>query len=171
MGERQGEDNEPPKEEDRRRRPRGPKYPPVEPPPPTALSKLTPYEQKRLATLVKKYGAGVVAEAAKTVGPSHGPGRPKRGQLPRFEGIALAQFFDELIGEHRTAGRRFPERDALHELFEFTHPSRRDDPAAFKRFVSTTKRKIPQSRRDLKAAIERAGAIADYRTPRKTRAK
>jgi hypothetical protein len=128
--------------------PRRRKYSPVEPPPPpppTALDRLTDRDQKLLATLVKNYGAKVIAQAARIVTPPPSRGRPRRGEDPHFERIHLADFFDALVEEHREAGSRHPVQAAMRELFEIARPSRTGDPAAFKRFTRTTKRKLPKA--------------------------
>ncbi len=148
-------------------KPRGPKYAPEEPTPP---DRMDPRHVKTLATLVKKYGAAVVAEAAGMVASSsRARGRPRKGNLPRLEGIALANLFDDLVEQYRAAGSRHPKKAAMHELFEIAHPSRRNDVAALSRFTRTTKRKLPQGRRDLKAALERAAAIEQYKQGNSTK--
>lgn len=143
-------------EEDRYRGPRGPKYPPIKPPKLTAIDRIAPRHRETLAMLVKKYGAIVIAKAAKTVAPTRHRGRPPRGNRPRFERMHLADFFDELVEEHREAGSRYPKQAAMRDLFDVAYPSRRYDPDAFRRFAATTKRKLPQGRRDLARAKETA---------------
>ena len=142
---------------------------PTPPIPPTVLDRMTPRHVKALATLVRKYGVPAVVEAAGMVAPSS----RKRGR-PRFkmggayyEWMALAQLFDELVEEHRAGGSRYPKKAAMRKLFAIAYPSRSGDPDAFRRFEFTTKRKLPQGRRDLKAALERAAAIEHYRQSRK----
>ena len=67
MGKPTVEDNGPPEEEDRRRRPRGPKYP-IESSPLIALDRLTLRDRKLLATMIGRYGADAIADAAKIIG-------------------------------------------------------------------------------------------------------
>ena len=163
-----------PTEEDKGGTRRRPKYPPVESPPPDALDRLTDRDQKLLAALVKKYGKVITEAAAKIVAPARRRGRPRRGEDPRFERMHLADFFDELVEEHREAGSRHPKLAAMRELFQIARPSRTGDRAAFRRFAATVERKLPAGRRDLKVAKEMATAIEHYRgsrNPRKRRAK
>ena len=84
---------------------------------------MDPRHVKTLATLVKKYGAAVVAEAARTVASSsRARGRPRKGNVPRLEGIALAYLFDDLVEQYRAAGSRHPKKAAMHERSEDRPP-------------------------------------------------
>src|SRR4051794_29351479 len=82
-------------EKDNRPPPRRAKYADRAHEPPIATDLLSDRDAKSLATLVRKYGRAVVEDSVKNVGSPRGRGRPPRGQLPYFERIHLAQWFDE----------------------------------------------------------------------------
>lgn len=151
---------EPDEEQDRGgTRRRGPKHRIAEPapePPPTAVERLTARERLGLAGMVKRHGPDVVAEAARTIGPSRDRGRPPSGDEPILELISFADYFFERMEEHREAGSRHPRLATMKDVFRLEGRLGASDPDAFRRFVETTRRKLAVGRRLLKHAKDTA---------------
>lgn len=131
---------------------RGPKYGP--PRRLTALDQLSSSDVKQVARLVKEYGADVIAEAAKLVSLPGKVGRPRNSERESFlERAYLAEWFDEVVKQHKKDGRRFPVKATLEDLFELQYLP---EEKSFDKFEKTTKRKLPEARRALKQIKEEA---------------
>jgi hypothetical protein len=138
---------------------RRPKYPDAEVK--QVKQELSEEDQKILARLVRKYGSDLVGKAVMTVA-TRGPGRPRRGALPYYERMHLADWIEETAEEYKRDGSRKQYTDAYYELFVMTHkPEEVREPGRFTKFRQTTKKKHHQGRRELilvKAAAERRDA-------------
>jgi hypothetical protein len=109
-------------EEDNRPLPRRAKYADFVPEPepqPTIPLGVSDRDANALASMVRKYGREVVAEALKVVALPRG-GRPSSGDEPRLERMFLALL---LKGWAEESDARFRPRAALKELFEWTFPA------------------------------------------------
>jgi hypothetical protein len=78
---------------------------------------LSAKDQKLVARLIRKYGREAVLAAVKAI-PESRRGRPSRGNLPIYEAVHLAQWFEEEVEEHRERGSKHPIRDAEIALYE-----------------------------------------------------
>jgi hypothetical protein len=76
-------------------------------------------EGRLLARLIGKYGREAVLAAVNASSPPRPRGRPTRGNLPIYENMYLADWFEEAAEEYRQRGSKHPIRDAeiaLHEM-------------------------------------------------------
>ena len=111
---------------------------------------LTATETKFLARLNTKYGSYAVHAAVDNIGRAAPRGRPSKGLRPYYEGIHLANWFEEAVEEHRANGSRTPIRDAENELYELMNGDRKaGDNAIFEAWRRNIKNKRLKARRDL----------------------
>jgi hypothetical protein len=137
--------------------------------PDTQPRRLNAVNTKRLARLVRKYGRPTIIGAAKEVR-VRGPGRPSRGDLPYFEGLWLAQTYEELVEEYRLKGSPKPKTAAPIELYEFEYGDEPDEPGKLdlQKYLKTQKRKlIPRLRewQAVKATLRRMEQSQKKRRP------
>jgi hypothetical protein len=124
---------------------------------------LTEADRKTVARLVRKYGAAAMRREIDHPAALRARGRPPRGDLPYLEGMHLAEWIEEAVEEYRKKGEPKPVKKAIFDLFELTKSAEeRRQPKTFERFESTLKRKLIESRADLKAFREASRKRDDY---------
>jgi hypothetical protein len=111
--------------------PRAPKYPRELTPKVSPFDSLLKNDQKTVVRLVKRYGREAVLGAVTSSPEARPRGRPSRGNLPIFEAVHLAEWFEEEEKLYRERGSAHPVLDAeisLHEMQEGRapdHPSKK----------------------------------------------
>ena len=123
------------------------------PPPKVAALLQAPEDTKRLRTLVRKYGAAVVAHAAGIIDLPRG--RPASSLL-HFERMGLAQLIDDFAEERREDGSTTPIKDAYYWLYdsEFSkeEQAKLKQPADhFEAWKKPIKKMLAQGRKELQS--------------------
>jgi hypothetical protein len=114
-------------------------------------------DAKKLATLVRKYGRNVVAEAAGTIH-SRGPGRraDRRSPLNKYH---VAWLIDTWAKQARQAGSGTPIKDAVHLFYEvFVSEEEQRQAGHFQRWQKSIKKKRLQGRPSVQVKRQTADA-------------
>lgn len=139
---------------------RRPKYADVSPRQEPLISER---HRRLLARLVGMYGPDVIAsEANKIEAPR--VGRRPRGNLPIFEDMALARWFEDVVGEYQEAGSRKPVFEAELDLYHISFDEVEQRKSGhFERWRKTTKKKRLRGRRmllDWRAHLEEVAYVS-----------
>jgi hypothetical protein len=119
-------------------------------------------DNKKLASLIRKYGRKRVADALTMIVP-RSRGRPPRGLLPYFERMHLADWIDTVAEECRQSDSKTPIKDAVHQLYDLIFDAEQQRiPGHFARWQKAIKTKRLLGRRELQAVKAAAEKRAAY---------
>jgi hypothetical protein len=112
---------------------------------------LSDRDQRSLARMVRDYGVEEIIAAAKAAPPPQRRGRPLN---PRscYERLHEADWIEEVMEENRQRGSRAPLLEALLLLYEYK--GREEAKRDIQKFLSTSKRRFKQGRRELRELRE-----------------
>jgi hypothetical protein len=120
------------------------------------LEAISNKDRKQIARLVGKHGREIVLAAVTASPEPRSRGRPSRGNLPIYEAVHLAQWFEEEVEEHRGRGSAHPIRDAEIALYDIEKGREPDD--LFEAWRLNTKKKRLRGSRYLKQIRQTAEA-------------
>jgi hypothetical protein len=114
---------------------------------------LSDRDQSTLKRLVRDYGVEEIIAAAKAAPPPQPRGRPVNPRS-RYKRIHEADWIEEVMEENRRCGSRAPLLEALLLLYEYIGGA--EEKRDIQKFLSTSKRRFKQGRRELRECREAA---------------
>ena len=114
---------------------------------------LSDRDQSTLKRLVRDYGVGKIIAAAKAAPPPQPRGRPVNPRSP-YKRIHEADWIEKVMEENRRRGSRWPLLEALLLLYEYMGGA--EEKRDVQKFLSTSKRRFKQGRRELRECREAA---------------
>ena len=114
---------------------------------------LSDRDQSTLKRLVRDYGVEEIIAAAKAAPPPQPRGRPVNPRS-RYKRIHEADWIEEVMEENRRRGSRAPLLEALLLLYEYIGGA--EEKRDIQKFLSTSKRRFKQGRRELRECREAA---------------
>lgn len=114
---------------------------------------LSDRDQSTLKRLVRDYGVGKIIAAAKAAPPPQPRGRPVNPRSP-YKRIHEADWIEKVMEENRRRGSRAPLLEALLLLYEYMGGA--EEKRDVQKFLSTSKRRFKQGRRELRECREAA---------------